>query len=144
MGEEGDQIKHALYENTAGLKTELSLILMDYNQNNELPEILIEQLYSDLKEVFDKDSVAKILGIPEDKLNEPIKIKGYRILARIPKINKVTIEKMINNLENLSNIYSCDTIKLREQADISDKQAELVKDQLNKMYDTINNKIYKM
>ena len=144
LGEEGNQIKQALHENTSGLKLELNFILMDYSQNNEPAESLIEKLYPDSKEIFDRHAIANVLGVQEDKINEPVKVKGYRLLSKIPKISKNTIEKVIDSHDNLFNIYSSSKEELIDKAGLTEKQAELLKEQLNKIYDTIMNKIYKI
>ena len=46
--------------------------------------------------------------------------------------------------ENFFNIYSTSKEELSDKAKISDKQADLIKEQINKIYDMIVNKIYKI
>lgn len=144
LGSEGSQIRQALFENTVGLKAELISLFRDYSTETESPEELIEKLYPDSKEIFDKITIAKVLGIPEEKIGEVVKVKGYRLLSKIPKLNKTTIEKVINAEENFFNIYSTSKEELSDKAKISDKQADLIKEQINKIYDMIVNKIYKI
>jgi diadenylate cyclase len=144
LGEEGNQIKQALHENTSGLRIELHLILMDYSQSKDKPEMIVEKLYPDSKEIFDRVAIANVLGIAEDKIDEPVEIKGHRLLSKIPKINRSTLEKVTTSYDSLSNIFSSNKEDLITKAGLSDKQAELLKEQLNKIYDTVMNKIYKM
>ena len=58
-------------------------------------------------------------------------------------MSKSTIEKIIQEKGSLFDICLASKEELIESAMISEKQAELVKEQLNRINDTIMNKIYK-
>ncbi len=141
LGTEGTQIKQSLFENTYGLRSELSLLFMDYTQNKDNFELLLEQ--SKAKEVVDLQALANILEVSPNILDDSVKTKGYRVLSKIPKVSKSTIEKIILEKGSLFDIYLASKEELVESAMISEKQAELVKEQLNRINDTIMNKIYK-
>lgn len=142
LGVEGSQIKHSLYEHTYGLKNELTLLFRDYTTNQENLETLFGLSWTS-EDIVNLQTIANILELNSLSLDTPVKTKGYRILSKIPKLSKNTIEKIIGAKGNLFNIFLASKEELIEGAVISEKQAELVKEQLTRLNDTIMNKIYK-
>ncbi len=141
LGEESGHIKYSLYEYTQGIRNELTLLILDYTKNKDVETIISKLLDGEL---YDKYGVAKALGINIDKLDNLCDVKGYRLLSRIPKLSKSNIEKIISVEKTLFNIISANKKDLAESCNISEKQADLVLEQLNKITDTITNKIYKI
>jgi diadenylate cyclase len=139
LGEEGTQIKHSLQENTFGLRKELSLLVLDYSKNEVSIEKLIEEIYQN-KDSLDKDILANILQIPLDKLESLVSVKGYRILYKIPKLSKTNIDK-ITSVGDLFTIQSTSSKELAKLTGVSEKVAETIKDQINRLTDNIGNKI---
>ncbi len=140
LGVEGTQIKHSLQENTSGLRKELSLLLLDYSRNDISIENIIEELYSN-KNNIDKDIISGILQIPSDKIESLVSVKGYRLLSKIPKLSKTNIDKLVNSLGYLFTILSTPSKEIAKKSGISEKLAETIKEQINRLSDNIGNKI---
>jgi len=147
LGDEGKEIKQSMYEYMLGLDKELKLTIMDYIQSDKIdPKDVIENLINgDIKDLANIKSIAFELGIEKNKaLDETYAPRGYRILSKIPKLSKSTIENVVKNKENLFNIYLSKEEELINDCNISENQVKLLLERLKIINDAVMNKMYKI
>ncbi len=144
LGEEGREIKQTLLENTSGIDATLKLLIMDYSKKEiDIKDFIDTLKRYDISELSDVKRIAIELGLEKGKsIDDTVRPKGYRILSQIPKLSKVTIENVIKQKKDLTSIFLASQEELSYQANITDAQAKLLKERLNKINEATMNKLY--
>ena len=108
LGKEGFIIRMRLRELLKNIDKEKEFILKDYDLEKDKQQILKESTFDEL---LDLENLSELLfSLP---LEEKINPRGYRILKKTD-LQKRGIEKLLKFFENLDNILSADTEKLKK------------------------------
>lgn len=137
LGTEGRLISMQMAELVANVEKESLLLLRDYVASPEMdPEVVLQELYElNSTELLNESLVLKLLGHSsrDDKNEEVIFPKGYRLLNRIPRLPQSIIINLIERFQNISQIMRQTIDELDEVEGIGAKRAKLIKDGLTRI-----------
>ncbi|MFH0905859.1 MAG: DNA integrity scanning diadenylate cyclase DisA [archaeon] len=155
LGEQGKDFSLSIYEDEFGLDEELSMIIMDYSDNDILEEDAIK-LVNDLKKL-DLRNIADLKKLAEEvdisyfdnskivsnnaEFNFP---RGYRLLYKLPKIDKKLLKKIVQNGICLSKILNYSEEELISIVKLDKKEAKYFKAKLSELNEAIINKVFSL
>ena len=111
LGTEGRLIEMQLEESMVGVAAEKTALIRDYSvEDSEQHLEAVQESLSRLphEDVLDFGRLAEMLGY-DRKLNTldfPISPRGYRVLGRIPRIPKLVVQKIIQELGGLEEVIA--------------------------------------
>ncbi|MBO8169286.1 MAG: DNA integrity scanning protein DisA [Thermoanaerobacteraceae bacterium] len=142
LGSEGRLIKMQLDELSSGVAEERLFLIKDYliargEKTAEQVAGLIAQCSTE--EVRDLVSLSRILGYGGtlSSLDMSLSPKGYRLLAKLPRIPMPVIENLVDKFGTLQNILAADIEQLVEVDGIGEVRAKTIKEGLKKLQEQI-------
>ena len=145
LGDEGKDIKQTVEVYNLGLEEEILNLISDYAIENKKKTIILKTLENkDITEISDLTNIVAELGLDKTKIiDEKVIPRGYRILAKIPKLSKRTKNLVINKKGNINEIMTSKIENLIKETDINEAQAKILKDRLKRLYESVMNKTYR-
>jgi diadenylate cyclase len=141
LGVEGRLIRIQMEELVSNIEEEALLLIKDYMKdvNNDPYHILRQLNKLSSEELFDESVIMKLLGFSAgiNIQDETIHPRGYRILAKIPRLPAVIIENLTDGFENLPQILRASTDELDEVEGIGEIRAKKVKDGLKRIQEQL-------
>ena len=117
LGTEGRLIEMQLEESMVGVAAEKTALIRDYSvEDSEQNLQTVQESLSRLphEDVLDFGRLAELLGY-DRKLNTldfPVSPRGYRVLGRIPRIPKLVVQKIIQELGGLEDVIAATDAEL--------------------------------
>jgi diadenylate cyclase len=146
LGTGGRQLALPLDELVAGTADERELLARDYAPATAVPPpagpapagpataalARLTQLSPD--ELLDVTAVAVALGHgPPATLEDPLCPRGYRLLARIPRLPRATVEQIADHFCGLQKLLAAGADDLQQVSGISTAQARLAREGLSRL-----------
>lgn len=138
LGTDGRLVRLQLRELLAGVEDERRLVVRDYVQADASWDLeqAIETL-SDLTidELLDAEEVVHSLHLSgqTDDLDAAIEPRGYRMLARIPRLPTAVAEHLVNEYSSLDKIARSTVEELSAVEGVGEHWAETIKDALSRI-----------
>ncbi len=138
LGEEGRLVRMQLDELVGDLEKEELFIIKDYISpgKRRTPEkVLSEIIGLQYDELMNAQIIAKHLGYEIfDNYDEVgVYTKGYRILAKIPRMPSNIVENLIRKFKSFQHILSADIPELDEVDGIGEVRARTIKQSIKRM-----------
>ena len=141
LGVEGRLIRIQMEELVSNIEEEALLLIKDYmKDSNSDPFAILRQLNKlSSEELFDESVIMKLLGFSAGMniQDETIHPRGYRILAKIPRLPAVIIENLTDAFENLPHILRASIDELDEVEGIGEIRARKVKEGLKRIQEQL-------
>ncbi|MFD1359603.1 DNA integrity scanning diadenylate cyclase DisA [Fictibacillus halophilus] len=141
LGVEGRLIRIQMEELVSNIEEEALLLIKDYMKDDESdPYAILRQLNKlSSEELFDESVIMKLLGFSAgmNMQDETIHPRGYRILAKIPRLPTVIIENLTDAFENLPQILRASIDELDEVEGIGEIRARKVKEGLKRIQEQL-------
>ncbi|MDR7074820.1 DNA integrity scanning diadenylate cyclase DisA [Fictibacillus barbaricus] len=141
LGVEGRLIRIQMEELVSNIEEEALLLIKDYMKDiNSDPFAILRQLNKlSSEELFDESVIMKLLGFSAGMniQDETIHPRGYRILAKIPRLPTVIIENLTDAFENLPHILRASIDELDEVEGIGEIRARKVKEGLKRIQEQL-------
>ncbi|OOE09553.1 MULTISPECIES: DNA integrity scanning diadenylate cyclase DisA [Fictibacillus] len=141
LGVEGRLIRIQMEELVSNIEEEALLLIKDYMKDDESdPYAILRQLNKlSSEELFDESVIMKLLGFSAgmNMQDETIHPRGYRILAKIPRLPSVIIENLTDAFENLPQILRASIDELDEVEGIGEIRARKVKEGLKRIQEQL-------
>ncbi|ANX10515.1 DNA integrity scanning protein DisA [Fictibacillus arsenicus] len=141
LGVEGRLIRIQMEELVSNIEEEALLLIKDYMKDDESdPFAILRQLNKlSSEELFDESVIMKLLGFSAgmNMQDETIHPRGYRILAKIPRLPSVIIENLTDAFENLPQILRASIDELDEVEGIGEIRARKVKEGLKRIQEQL-------
>ncbi|MCM3734136.1 DNA integrity scanning diadenylate cyclase DisA [Fictibacillus nanhaiensis] len=141
LGVEGRLIRIQMEELVSNIEEEALLLIKDYMKDSESdPYAILRQLNKlSSEELFDESVIMKLLGFSAGMniQDETIHPRGYRILAKIPRLPAVIIENLTDAFENLPQILRASIDELDEVEGIGEIRARKVKEGLKRIQEQL-------
>jgi diadenylate cyclase len=141
LGVDGRLVEMQLDEMTAGVKTEHENLLKDYcklKKNCSLAEMQgrLQVLTDD--ELLDMPVIARAMGYAGSKeaLGQYVTPKGYRLLARVPRLSQAVVTKLVERFGNLNNIVRAGRKQLEAVDGVGAARARILQDGLRRLSET--------
>lgn len=135
LGNEGRLISMQLNELIEDLEEEEEFLIRDYCQGELEYEKAYEKLQMiDYDDLIDLDRVAKILGYGNVPLVDTIiSPRGYRMLAKIPRIPSNVVENLVDKFYELKSIVEASFEELESVEGIGEARAKTIKTRLRRL-----------
>lgn len=139
LGTEGRLVSLQLEELVAGTDEELRLVIRDYmpsSRRAKLPEVYLTALAElDAASILDLGAVAGALGLPSDleSAELPISPRGYRLLAKVPRLPETIIENLTSHFQGLQRLLAASVEELRDVEGVGETRARAIRESLSRL-----------
>ena len=141
LGVDGRLVRLQLEELMGGVEEDRRLVIKDYFQDrptwhlNQAMRALADLSTDDL---LDLGEVSSVLHLPTEvhDLDAGLQPRGYRLLARIPRLPESVIEGLVGRFGNLQKIMRATIDDLDDVAGVGNVRARAVKEGLSRLAET--------
>ena len=138
LGSDGRLLSLQLEELITGVDTERALLIRDYlpsGRRSKTPEQLLDHL-SALSpiDLVDPASVAKALSLTAgEHLDGAVAPRGYRLLAKVPRLPPTVIERLVEHFGSLQKLLSAGVDDLQAVEGVGELRARSVREGLSRL-----------
>ena len=138
LGVDGRLVKLQLEELMGGVDDDRRLVLLDYFTGEgdwKLDQAMEALSGMSTEELLDGASVAATLQLPGDAvgLDANLQPRGYRLLARIPRLPESVVDRIIGRFGSLQKIMRATIDDLDEVTGVGEMRARAIKDGLSRL-----------
>ncbi|MGH3459104.1 DNA integrity scanning diadenylate cyclase DisA [Aeromicrobium sp.] len=138
LGVEGRLLDLQLEELFAGVDPERELIVRDYLPTGRRPRsvdaVLAALAAIDSAALVELGSVADAMRIgSEDSLDTPVSPRGYRLLAKVPRLPDTVVDRLIDHFGNLQKLLAASVDDLQAVEGVGDLRARGVREGLARL-----------
>lgn len=138
LGTDGRLLALQLEELISGVDAERELVIRDYQPSGRRGRT-VESVLADLSEIPSSDlvdltNVAQALRIGAgDSLDQPLTPRGYRLLARVPRLPHTVVDRLIDHFGTLQKLLAASIEDLQTVEGVGDLRARGVRDGLSRL-----------
>jgi diadenylate cyclase len=141
LGTDGRLVRLQLEELMGGVEDDRRLVIKDYFVTTEswrLPEAMSALAELSTEEILDLEAVASVLHLPGDPadLDATLQPRGYRLLARVPRLPDSVIEHIVERFGSLHKILRATAADLDEVEGIGATRAKAIEEALKRLAET--------
>jgi diadenylate cyclase len=138
LGSEGRLIEMQLEETSAGVMTERAALVRDYiavDSESELERALVDLSELPDRELLDFGRLAEILGYDRktNTLDFMVAPRGYRALAKIPRLPRLVAQKIVHRFGDLEAILSATDAELAAVDGVGEDRAHEIRAGLRRL-----------
>jgi len=138
LGTDGRLLSLQLEELVTGVDQERELVIRDYvpsRKRSREPEDLLGRLGElSATELVDPASVTKVLGIAGgEHLDGAIAPRGYRLLAKVPRLPSSVVENLVDHFATLQKLLSAGIDDLQAVEGVGELRARSVREGLSRL-----------
>lgn len=138
LGTDGRLLALQLEELISGVDAERELVIRDYmpsgRRGRAVSTVLNDLAQIDSSELVDLTSVATALRIGAgDSLDHPLAPRGYRLLARVPRLPHTVVDRLIDHFGTLQKLLAASIDDLQTVDGVGDLRARGVRDGLSRL-----------
>ncbi|WP_311210323.1 MULTISPECIES: DNA integrity scanning diadenylate cyclase DisA [unclassified Aeromicrobium] len=138
LGTDGRLLALQLEELISGVDAERELVIRDYmpsgRRGRAVSTVLNDLAQIDSSELVDLTSVATALRIGAgDSLDHPLAPRGYRLLARVPRLPHTVVDRLIDHFGTLQKLLAASIDDLQTVEGVGDLRARGVRDGLSRL-----------
>lgn len=138
LGVDGRLVRLQLEEVMGGVEVERRLVVRDYFHEDSawhLDESMSGLSELDAEELLDLKRVAEMLHLPEGAtdLDAPLPPRGFRLLARIPRLPESVVDAIVERFGNLSKIMRATIDDLDDVEGVGETRARAIKEGLSRL-----------
>jgi diadenylate cyclase len=138
LGVDGRLVRLQLEELMGGVEDDRRLVLRDYfheDPNWHLDEALERLADLTTDDLLDLKQVASILHLPPGTgdLDSNVSPRGYRLLARVPRLPDAVVDRIIERFGSLQKLLRASVADLDEVKDVGESRARSVKEGLSRL-----------
>ncbi|MFC0525685.1 DNA integrity scanning diadenylate cyclase DisA [Pontibacillus salicampi] len=140
LGTEGRLIQLQLTELVANIEDEAEMLIKDYSKRSDYePSYMIKKLQEVTNnELIEDVQILKLLGYSSTtKLDDPVVPRGYRILAKIPRLPFLIVEHIIVKFGILNEVVKASPKELVKVDGIGEVRASKIKEGLNRIQEQL-------
>jgi diadenylate cyclase len=139
LGVDGRLLSLQLDELVAGVEPERELVSRDY-----LPQVAtrrhrtVEDALTDLDalspaDLLDLGAVARALGHGSDALDAAVSPRGYRLLAKVPRLPGTVIDRLVDHFGSLQKLLAASIDDLQAVDGVGENRARTVREGLSRL-----------
>jgi diadenylate cyclase len=138
LGTDGRLLSLQLEELVTGVDMERELVIRDYlpgGRRSKTPEELLERLEQlSPTDLVDPASVARALGLGSaEHLDGAVAPRGYRLLAKVPRLPTQVVERLVEHFGNLQKLLSAGIDDLQAVEGVGELRARSVREGLSRL-----------
>jgi diadenylate cyclase len=136
LGEEGRLVRLQLVELVGGVQHDRRHIVRDYRGDDKT--VPLDQVLDDLsalttEDLIDPSEVAHAMRLPTTAVDASIAPRGYRMLAKIPRLPDQVIQNIISRFGNLQKIMRATIDDLDDVEGVGATRAKSIKEGLSRL-----------
>jgi diadenylate cyclase len=143
LGTDGRLLALQLDEMLAGVEEDRGLLVRDYLPGGGRRPRSIDQVLIDLRslsatELLDLSAVARCYGLPTspDALDSPVSPRGYRLLARVPRLPAGIIDRLVDHFGGLQKLLAATIEDLLAVEGVGEARARGIREGLSRLAET--------
>ena len=140
LGVDGRLVRLQLEELMGGVEDDRRLVIQDYfNEERDwhLGEALLALSELSTDDLLDLKSVASMLHLPgEGDLDLSLSPRGYRLLAKIPRLPEAVVDRIVERFANLQKIMRASIDDLDDVEGVGETRARSIKEGLSRLAET--------
>ncbi len=141
LGSDGRLLSLQLDELIAGVDSERELVARDYlpatggRKARTVSDVLDSLDALDATELLDLHSVARSLGIGTgvDALDAAVSPRGYRLLAKVPRLPATVIDRLVDHFGSLQKLLAANIDDLQAVEGVGESRARTVREGLSRL-----------
>ncbi len=138
LGTDGRLLALQLEELISGVDTERELLVRDYQpagrRSRSAEDVLDEMAAIDSSALVDLGRVARALRIgTEDTLDNALAPRGYRLLARVPRLPGTVVDRLVEHFGSLQKLLAASMEDLQIVEGVGDLRARSVREGLSRL-----------
>jgi diadenylate cyclase len=141
LGTDGRLLGLQLDELLSGTEGLRELLIRDYLPDRDVSQP-VEEIVAALDgmsddELLNLSGIARELGFANsDALDEHASPRGYRLLARIPRVPPAVMDRLISHFETLQGVLSSTAADLQEVEGVGDARARVIREGLSRLIES--------
>ena len=140
LGDDGRLVRLQLEELMGGVADDRRLVIQDYFHEDaewHLEEALSALAELDTEDLLDLKTVAHALHLTGGlDLDTSLQPRGYRLLAKIPRLPEAVIDRIVNRFGNLQKIMRATIDDLDDVEGVGEARARAIKEGLSRLAET--------
>lgn len=138
LGTDGRLLSLQLDELVSGVEVDRELIVRDY-QPADAKDTTVEEVLAALDllsatELLDLNTVAEVMGFAgSDALDVPVSPKGYRLLAKVPRLPSLVVERLVEHFGGLQKLLAASIDDLQAVGGVGESRARSVREGLSRL-----------
>jgi diadenylate cyclase len=141
LGTDGRLLALQLDEMLAGVEEDRGLLVRDYLPNGRRrtgEEVLADLRALSATELLDLSAVARCYGLPTspDALDSPVSPRGYRLLARVPRLPTSIIDRLVTHFGGLQKLLAATIEDLLAVEGVGEARARGIREGLSRLAET--------
>jgi diadenylate cyclase len=138
LGTDGRLLALQFDELIAGSGFERQLIVQDYlpdaHTPNQVGAVLAELGELSPEELLDAGRVAAVLGLGgAGMLDEPVEPRGYRLLARVPRLPEPVAHRLVSHFGGLHKLLAASVTELQDVPGVAEPEARRAREGLSRL-----------
>ena len=139
LGTDGRLLALQLDELVAGVDIDRELIVRDYlprpvGRRTRAAGVLHDMDQLSANEMLDLSTVAHVLGYSGgDALDTPLSPRGYRLLAKVPRLPSLVIERLVEHFGGLQKLLAATIDDLQVVGGVGESRARSVREGLSRL-----------
>ncbi len=138
LGTDGRLLSLQLEELVTGVDADRELVVRDYLPSGRKPRTAgtaltaLESLSS--TDLVDVNAVARAIGLASTELlDHPVSPRGYRLLARVPRLPAAVVERLVDHFGGLQKLLAASVDDLQEVDGVGELRARSVREALSRL-----------
>ncbi len=139
LGTDGRIMSLQLDELIAGVSNDRELVIRDYMPPGKRPRTVASAL-ADLDslsatDLLDLGLVARAIGFTSspDLLDHPVSPRGFRLLARVPRLPEIVLERLVGHFGGLQKLLAASIDELQAVEGVGETRARSVREGLSRL-----------
>jgi diadenylate cyclase len=139
LGTDGRLLSLQLDELMAGVEQDRELIVRDYAPSSKKSRP-VDDILSDLDtqspaDLLDLTSLAKVVGFASgvDALDAACSPRGYRLLAKVPRLPRLVVDRVIDHFGSLQKLLAANIDDLQAVEGVGETRAKSVREGLSRL-----------
>ncbi|MEV0401652.1 DNA integrity scanning diadenylate cyclase DisA [Actinoallomurus sp. NPDC050550] len=137
LGTDGRLLSLQLDELVSGVDVDRELIVRDYQPEDHarsVAEVLDALNQLSANELLDLATVAEVLDFGgNDPLDTPVSPKGYRLLAKVPRLPSLLVERLVEHFGGLQKLLAASIDDLQSVGGVGESRARSVREGLSRL-----------
>jgi len=135
LGVDGRLLSLQLDELISGVGIDREYVLRDYVGNGNLDDIEVALVRLDASQLLDLVQIGQTLGLPGSgtALDAAIAPRGYRLLARVPRLPSTIIDRLVAQFDGLQRLLAASVDDLMAVDGVGELRASAVREGLSRL-----------
>ncbi|OHV23751.1 DNA integrity scanning protein DisA [Parafrankia soli] len=139
LGTDGRLLSLQLEELMAGVETERELTVRDYlpvgSRAGNAAQVLTELSAMSPTDLLDLTVIARVIGFSggADILDRQISPRGYRMLAKVPRLPRMVVDRLVDHFSTLQKLLAAGVDDLQAVDGVGETRARAVREGLSRL-----------